>query len=258
MEDILKKIITVKEAEVAELKAAAYSYEEPAIKATRTMYEAIKNAEAIGIIAEIKRASPSKGDIFTDVNPTEQAKTYERFGASAISVLTDETFFKGTIEDLQKVRGAVQVPLLCKDFIIDEIQIKRAMAAGANVILLIAAALDQERLAELYSFTKGLGLESIIEVHDEYELERAIKLNPQLIGVNNRNLKNFTVDLAVTERLAKALGSSSEALLISESGIKTREDILRVKAAGASAVLVGESLMAGGNPEAKLKEFQLL
>jgi indole-3-glycerol phosphate synthase len=255
MSDILTEIIRVKESEVEAFKAGGFTVgENPLPKSSRSMYRALKKTDSISIIAEIKRASPSKGDILPGVNPVEQALQYEKFGASGISVLTDSTFFKGSIEDLKAVRAAVNLPILCKDFIIDEIQIQRAKEAGADVILLIAAALSSNRLKELYSYTIAQGLEAIIEVHDDNELERALELDAQLIGVNNRDLKTFNVDLSVTERLAGGLGKSS-ALLISESGISTAEDISRVRAAGASAVLVGETLMKSDNMQVKFKEF---
>ncbi|RFU60814.1 indole-3-glycerol phosphate synthase TrpC [Bacillus sp. V59.32b] len=256
MQDILSEILARKGEEVAELKRSGYVVGTEFTTPCTSLYANIKNKDSIGIIAEIKRASPSKGDIDPDVIPAQQAGVYEAHGASGISVLTDTDFFKGSFADLEAVRAKVSVPLLCKDFMIDEIQIDRARRAGADVILLIAAALSVQRHQELYRFAKSLGLEVLTEVHDEHELERAVSLGAEMIGINNRDLKTFQVDLAVTERLAKALGKSSSAL-ISESGIKTKEDVLRVKAAGADAILVGETFMKSEDLPNKLAEFQL-
>lgn len=184
--------------------------------------EKFENGEINGDYRGNKTGFPSKGDIKINVNPIEQALSYESGGAAAISVLTDEVFFKGSIADLRIVSEAIRIPRLCKDFIIDEIQIDRAHQAGATIILLIVAALSKERLHELYQYAKRKGLEVLTEVHDEAELERALELNAELIGINNRNLKTFKVDLAVTERLAKLLDPKRH-IIISESGIKTKK-----------------------------------
>lgn len=256
MENILTKIIEQKKVEVAKLKERALD-DSVMINIVRpSLVENLKTAKSMAVIAEIKRASPSKGDIKINVNPIEQALSYESGGAAAISVLTDEVFFKGSIADLRNVSEAIQIPRLCKDFIIDEIQIDRAHRAGATIILLIVAALSKERLHELYQYAKKKGLEVLTEVHDEAELERALELNAELIGINNRNLKTFKVDLAVTERLAKLLDPKRH-IIISESGIKTKEDVMRVKDAGAKAVLVGETLMTASNLPHKMAELQM-
>lgn len=252
----MSRILSHKAKEVAEWREKGYAISKEYSRDCSSLYSAIKHNASIDIIAEIKRASPSKGDISPDVIPARQAQVYESNGAAGISVLTDTEFFKGTFSDLEAVRREVKVPLLCKDFIIDEIQIDRARKAGADVILLIVAALSAPRQRELYRFAKGLGLEVITEVHDEYELERAVNLGVEMIGINNRNLKTFQVDLGVTERLANELGKSSSAL-ISESGMKTKEDVLRVKAAGADAILVGETFMRSDDLPNKLAEFQI-
>ncbi|WHX68434.1 indole-3-glycerol phosphate synthase TrpC [Peribacillus frigoritolerans] len=256
MENILTKIIEQKKVEVAKLKERALD-DSVMINIVRpSLVENLKTAKSMAVIAEIKRASPSKGDIKINVNPIEQALSYESGGAAAISVLTDEVFFKGSIADLRNVSEAIQIPRLCKDFIIDEIQIDRAHRAGATIILLIVAALSKERLHELYQYAKKKGLEVLTEVHDEAELERALELKAELIGINNRNLKTFKVDLAVTERLAKLLDPKRH-IIISESGIKTKEDVMRVKDAGAKAVLVGETLMTASNLPHKMAELQM-
>ncbi|MGW8425730.1 indole-3-glycerol phosphate synthase TrpC [Peribacillus simplex] len=256
MENILTKIIEQKKVEVAKLKERGLD-DSVMINIVRpSLVENLKMAKSMAIIAEIKRASPSKGDIKINVNPIEQALSYESGGAAAISVLTDEVFFKGSIADLRIVSEAIRIPRLCKDFIIDEIQIDRAHRAGATIILLIVAALSKERLHELYQYAKRKGLEVLTEVHDEAELERALELNAELIGINNRNLKTFKVDLAVTERLAKLLDPKRH-IIISESGIKTKEDVMRVKEAGAKAILVGETLMTASNLPHTMAELQM-
>ncbi|HSI66111.1 MAG TPA: indole-3-glycerol phosphate synthase TrpC [Planococcus sp. (in: firmicutes)] len=203
-----------------------------------------------GVISEIKRASPSKGDIRTEVNVLEQAKKYERAGAAAISVLTDETYFKGSIEDLKLVAGAVSIPVLCKDFMVSEIQIDRAKAAGASIILLIVAALDKQELKRLFAYAESLELEVLVEVHDLKELETALQLDAQLIGVNNRNLKTFEVSLDRTAQLAKSFPRDGKRVLISESGMNTKEDAAFAFSCGASGILVGEALMRSEDPEA--------
>lgn len=255
MGNILTKIIEQKETEVARLKETGLTGEALQVKRP-SLVERLRNATSMAVIAEIKRASPSKGEINLDVNPVEQALTYEQNGATAISVLTDEKFFKGRIEDLQNVSQNVAIPRLCKDFMVDEIQIDRAYESGATVILLIVAALSQERLQALYTYAKQKGLDVLTEVHDEEELERALAIDAEIIGINNRNLKTFEVNLAVTERLASQLDPSRH-LIISESGIKTVADVERVKKAGARGILVGETLMQAADLPETLKQFQL-
>lgn len=237
MGTILDKIVEQKKKEVAEL----YETYIPG-NAKRKTYSLVKALEQFTVIAEVKRASPSKGDINVHVDVRKQVKTYEECGAGAVSVLTDSQFFKGSFPDLQTARAESNIPLLCKDFIIDKIQIDRAYEAGADLILLIVAALTKEKLKELYSYVLEKGLEAIVEVHDEQELEIAIQLNPHVIGINNRNLKTFEVDVSQTEKLGKRLNEEN-LLWISESGIHLKEDIIRVKRAGAKGVLVGEALM---------------
>ena len=256
MENILTEIINQKKIEVEGLKKIGLGGTEPVNAPRPSFVEYLKSAASISVIAEIKRASPSKGEIKLDVDPVLQAISYEREGAAAISVLTDETFFKGSIQDLQKVSEKVSIPRLCKDFIIDEIQIYRAYLSGATIILLIVAALPQPRLKELYEYAKEKGLEVLTEVHDEEELKRAVNLSAELIGINNRNLKTFEVDLSVTERLAKLLDPERH-LIISESGIRTKEDVERVRKVGARGILVGETLMTAMDVSKKMAELQL-
>ncbi|MGE7661754.1 indole-3-glycerol phosphate synthase TrpC [Peribacillus sp. NPDC097197] len=257
MENILTKIIERKKVEVAHYKEGSGFPQSEAVRSTRpSLVESLKTAASISVIAEIKRASPSKGKINMDVDPNNQALSYEKGGAAAISVLTDESFFKGTIDDLRNVSQLVKIPRLCKDFIIDEVQIDRAYHAGATIILLIVAALSKERLHELYQYAKSKGLEVLTEVHDESELKQAVDLGAELIGINNRNLKTFEVDLDVTERLAKLLDPNIH-MIISESGIKTKADVLRVKKAGARGILVGETLMTSTNLSDTMNELQV-
>lgn len=237
MGTILTKIIEQKRREVEEL----YATYKP-VREERKTHSLVKALKTFTVIAEMKRASPSKGDINLHADVKEQVQLYEQGGAGAVSILTDGQFFKGSFHDLQTAREHVNLPLLCKDFIIDEIQIDRAYEAGADIILLIVSALSEERLAELYNYVNELGLEAIVEVHNEAELEVAMRLQPHVIGINNRNLKTFEVDLYVTEALGRKLNERN-LCWISESGIHTKEDIVRVKQAGANGILVGEACM---------------
>jgi indole-3-glycerol phosphate synthase len=212
----------------------------------------------MGLIAEVKKASPSAGVICPNFDPVRMATEYEAAGASCLSVLTDEKFFQGSLDYLRQIRAAVRLPLLRKDFIIDERQILEAIEWGADAILLIVAILDEERLRRFHALAVEAGLAVLVEVHDEAELARALALGAELVGVNNRNLKTFKVDLATTEQLAEktaAPGKSRAFLLVAESGIHTRADVERLKKAGAAAILVGESLVKQGNIAAKVREL---
>jgi indole-3-glycerol phosphate synthase len=210
----------------------------------RGFMDALRNPRVgdVALIAEVKKASPSAGVIREDFDPVAIALEYEAAGASCLSVLTDEKFFQGSLSFLRDIRGAVSLPLLRKDFIIDERQISEAIEWGADAVLLIAAILDDERLARFHELATFAGLAALVEVHDEGELKRAREIGADLIGVNNRDLKSFTVDLGVTERLAGLL-SGWLGVLVSESGIHARADVERLVASGAQAILVGESLM---------------
>ena len=221
----------------------------------------------IALIAEIKKASPSAGVICHDFDPVRIAKEYEAASANCLSVLTDEKFFQGSLDHLRQIRAAVKLPLLRKDFIIDERQILEAIEWGADAILLIVAILSDEQLKKFHSLTVEAGLAALVEVHDETELARAMKIGASLIGVNNRNLKSFKVDLATTEWLAAKLKGGTgfqpvsdrqdacPTLLVAESGIHTRGDVERLKKCGAKAILVGESLMRGGDIKSKVREL---
>ena len=218
-----------------------------------------KRTEMPAVIAEVKKASPSRGVIRKDFNPVAIAKDYQEGGAACLSVLTDKKFFQGGFDVLVEVRKEVELPLLCKDFIITPYQIYQARAAGADAVLLIAAILSDQDLIYLRKIAYSLEMTILVEVHDSDEMERVISLGDfPLIGINNRDLKTFEVDLAVTERLAKKFKSKlnqSEVLLVSESGLFTREDLDRVCDCGAEAVLVGEALIKQEDIIAALKKL---
>ena len=211
----------------------------------------------VSLIAEVKKASPSAGVISEDFDPVKTAKEYEKAGASAISVLTDQKYFQGSIEDLKKVVRAVCIPVLRKDFIIDEDQIYEARMSGADAILLIAAVLNDAQLLQFIKITRNLGMRAVIEVHDEEEMERALRTPARIIGINNRDLKTFEVDLQTTVRVAARVPQKRIVTLISESGIKTAADVLLVKEAGVSAILVGEELMRQKDIPGKIRELRL-
>ncbi|OJF94606.1 indole-3-glycerol phosphate synthase TrpC [Alkalibacterium sp. 20] len=255
METILKTILKEKQKEVFRLKE---SFSKETLKRTvpvRSFYNRCKEAKDMQVIAEFKRSSPSKGEINHSIEPGKQAKIYAEAGASMISVLTDKPFFQGEMADLVAVREAVSLPILNKDFIIDPVQIDRAYVYGADVILLIVAALSDEQLKNLNEYAEGLGLEVLVEVHNEEELQRAQVIQPKLIGINNRNLKTFEVTLETTERLAEKV-DTAEQVLISESGMSSVEEVKRAWHAGARAILVGETLMKAKNVKETIHSFQ--
>lgn len=252
---ILDKIIIEKKKEVAQL--LNQTFDQVVIDKKITSFQQLmKEKSTMSVIAEIKRASPSKGIINANVDPIKQAKIYAENGASAISVLTDTPFFKGSLDDLRAVREIVDIPILCKDFIIDKIQIDRAKAAGANIILLIAAALTDTDLKKLYEYSLENDLEVLCEVHNEEEMERILNLDAKIIGINNRDLKTFHVDLDTTTRLANMV-TDPETILISESGIQSQEEVETVAKAGAKAILVGETLMRANNVAETIHHFQI-
>ena len=262
--NILDKIVDQKRREVAQLPAriiAAGDLHDAILERgeRRDFLAALRNTSRIGLIAEVKKASPSAGIICPDFDPVRIAKAYEAAGANCLSVLTDEQFFQGSLDYLRQIRAAVKLPLLRKDFIIDERQILEAIEWGADAILLIVAILTDDQLMKFHSLAVEASLAVLVEVHDEEELERALKISPSLIGVNNRNLKTFKVDLATTERLAAKLfrsqGNLESPLLVAESGINTRADVERLQQCHASAILVGESLVKQGDIGAKVREL---
>ncbi|MGC2276285.1 MAG: indole-3-glycerol phosphate synthase TrpC [Candidatus Binatus sp.] len=209
-------------------------------------------AKRPAVVAEIKRASPSKGDIMPGLDAAIVAREYVAAGAAAISVLTD-VHFKGTLDDLRAVRAAVDVPLLRKDFIFEPYQVYEARAAGADCVLLIAAMLKEGELRSLAALARELGMATLVESHDAAEFALAVKIGAGLIGINNRDLHTFVTDIAVTERLLS--GYKGDALIVTESGIDSPDDIRRLDVAGARAFLIGESLLKGGAPGAKLGEL---
>ena len=200
----------------------------------------------ISVIAEVKRASPSKGELATIEDPADLTQKYEAGGASVISVLTEERRFKGSISDFTAVRAAVQLPLLRKDFIVTEYQVKESRAIGADLQLLIVAALDDSQLRDYFQMTQELGMNSLIEIHDEGELERALKISPRIIGVNSRNLKDLSINADAFDRLLPLI--PSDVVAVAESGISQPSEVQRVRALGARAILVGETLVRAGEP----------
>jgi indole-3-glycerol phosphate synthase len=255
---LLDEIVARKRVDVAARQQAvprgALAVRVATLPAPRSLAAALtpRAAGAVQILAELKRASPVKGVLAEGFDPVARAPEYVRAGASALSVLTDP-HFQGSLDDLDSVRSRVDCPVLEKDFVLDEYQVWEARAHGADAILLIVAILEPGQLADLFQAAKGLGLSALVEVHQEAELERAADLGAGLIGINNRDLTTFRTDLATTERLAPR--APAGACIVSESGVATRADVLRVRAAGAHAILVGESLSRSGDPAAKLREL---
>jgi indole-3-glycerol phosphate synthase len=242
----LEEILEVKRQEIEQLRprAAELHRQARARKDFRDFRSALhRDDEKLAVIAEIKKASPSAGVIAKSFEPVEIAKNYERAGANAISVLTDSKFFQGSLEHLKNVRNAVSLPLLRKDFIWDRAQIAESAANGADAILLIVATLTQDQLVRLLKGAKEFRLDALVEVHSVDELQRALEAGAEIVGINNRDLTTFDVDLTVTEKLCRDI--PDEIILVSESGIKTPQDVARVKACGVDAVLVGEALMRG-------------
>jgi indole-3-glycerol phosphate synthase len=242
----LEEILRTKREEIKRLRSNAAELERQARARNdfRDFRSALQQSDgSLAVIAEIKKASPSAGVIAESFDPVEIAKNYERSGANAISVLTDTQFFQGKLQDLADVRRDGSVPLLRKDFILDEIQIAESAVNGADAILLIVAALEQKQFVDLLHAAAAYQLDVLVEVHTREELNRALDAGAKIVGINNRNLATFDVDLAVTEELCREV--PDEIVLVSESGIKTPQDVARVKACGVDAVLVGEALMRG-------------
>lgn len=254
---ILRRIIDRKYQEIAERRPLASEQslldQARTADAPRGFVAAIQRRLASGnaaVIAEAKKASPSKGVIRELFDPAQIAASYERGGAACLSVLTDRDFFQGCEAFLQQARAACRLPVIRKDFIVDTYQVVEARAIAADCVLLIAAALDDARMSELAACARELGMDVLVEVHDADELERALALDLTLVGINNRNLHTFEVSLKTTEELATEI--PAECLGISESGIRTREDVKFVTEQGIHCLLVGESLMRDGDPEAAL------
>jgi len=259
--DVLKKIVDYKQGELAAAKSRFGLAELQARIAdcppVRGFLEALRVTDAAGqtaVIAEVKKGSPSKGLIRADFDPLEIARIYQANGASCLSVLTDEHFFLGHLDYLTAIRNEVGIPLLRKDFVFDAYQIYEARVAGADAVLLIAAMLDLSRLRDFLALAGELSLDVLLEVHDERELEMALATDCPLVGINNRNLHTFVTDLGTTERLCALM--PPERFAVAESGITSRDDVVRLRGAGARAFLVGESLMREKDFGQKLRELR--
>jgi indole-3-glycerol phosphate synthase len=258
--NILEQIVAEKRREVDALRAQAGRLKQAAAarKQFRKFAPALRRADGLAVIAEIKKASPSAGILRADFDAFDIARQYEAAGAAALSVLTDEKFFHGRVEHLQLIREAVSLPLLRKDFIIDELQIYESAARGADAVLLIVGVLDAVQLADFCQLAEQLRLDALVEVHHELELDRAVAAGARIIGINNRNLRDFSVDLGVTERLAAALAARTgedRPILVAESGIHSRADVERMRRAGVDAILVGETLLRSKDIAATLREL---
>jgi indole-3-glycerol phosphate synthase len=253
---ILDDIAAYKRIEVeSRKKDAANRYEAPTGTTTRDFAAALRRPEGAlpRIIAEVKKASPSKGIIRPDFDHVGIAKSYAHSGAAAISVLTDEKFFQGHLDYLSECRASVSLPVIRKDFIIDESQIFEARIAGADAILLIVALLDVQTLRSFQAVAKGLGMASLVEVHDKDEMEKAIESGAEIIGINNRDLQTFKVDIGTTFRLVPLIPPGKT--IVSESGISTSDDLKRLADANVDAALIGETFMRAPDPGEKLREL---
>jgi indole-3-glycerol phosphate synthase len=258
--DILERIVAVKREEVT---AAAKRKSLSVVRAdaesrvlTRDFLGAMRAKVTAGhpaVIAEIKKASPSKGVLRSDFIPADIAQTYAEHGAACLSVLTDQQFFQGSIDYLKQARASCHLPVLRKDFVVDAYQVYESRACGADCILLIAACLDDAQMADFEAIARGLDMAVLVEVHDRAELQRALKLKTPLLGINNRNLKTFEVSLDTTLGMLDEV--PAERLLVSESGIHTREDVSRMTAAGVHAFLVGEAFMRAPDPGVALADL---
>lgn len=250
---ILDTIVARKYEEVAALKERGLPVLERPAPPPRGFLRALEAAPGVAVIAEAKKASPSKGVIQPDFDPVRIAKNYREGGAHCLSVLTDVDFFQGSLAYIPLVRAAVDLPVLRKDFIIDPLQIEEAHAVGADAILLIAAILETVQLRDYRLLAESLGMDVLVEVHDERELDAALEAGSRLVGINNRNLNDFSVSLDTTFRLLPRI--PREIPVVSESGIATVADMRRLKDAGVKAALIGESLMRAGQQDQLLREF---
>ena len=207
----------------------------------------------MNVIAEVKRSSPSKGNLAPITDPATLAEKYQEAGAAAVSVLTEQRRFGGSLADLDAVRSRIEIPVLRKDFMVDEYQFLEARAHGADIVLLIVAALSKSQLKDFYDLATELGMASLIEVHTQSELESAMDISPRIVGVNSRNLKTLEVSASVFEELIPAIPST--VIRVAESGISTRADVAQAQKAGATAILVGESLVKSGDPISAMREL---
>ncbi len=254
---MLEKIVLHKRREIEEARRAV-PFESlvdrlPESPPVRDFAAALRDGSGMRVIAEVKKASPSAGLIRADFDPVAIAQTYAANGAACVSVLTDRQFFQGCLDDLTAVRNAVSVPVLRKDFLLEPYQVLEARVAGADCILLIAECLDDCRLRELYFYASELGMESLIEIYEPDNLVRVLKLGPALVGINNRNLRTMVTDLEHSITLRPRV--AADCLLVSESGIHTRQDVERLEQAGIRAILVGETLMRAPDIGKKLREL---
>ncbi len=253
--DVLSRIVETKRTEVSrlsgresELRSRAADASEP-----RDFRGAVARGGVVSLIAEVKRRSPGAGAIRPDLDPAALAAEYAESGAAALSVLTDREYFGGSLQDLERARSAAGLPVLRKDFLISEVQVFEARSAGADAVLLIASILEEATLRELRELAEGLGMAALVEVHDEQELGLALDSGASLVGINNRNLRDFTTRLETTTRL---VGSVPDSLaLVSESGIRTRADVSALGEAGVDAILVGEALLRAPSPGEKAREL---
>lgn len=229
------------------VKEVAHAYIKSAFKRN------ISRPHHVNLIAEIKKASPSKGILRGDFNPAKIAVTYQANGASAISVLTDERFFEGKLEHVKLVKERVTLPVLRKDFIIDEYQIYETAVSGADAMLLIAELLSKDEMKRFYDIATGLGLDVLVEAHNEEDLGKALAIDAEIIGINNRDLHTFKVDLGVTQKLIRHIPPNK--VIVAESGIKTYEDMMFLKSLGVNAVLIGEAFMEAEDIGAKMREL---
>jgi indole-3-glycerol phosphate synthase len=257
MPTILDKIVATKRAEIAAAKAER---PEPTLRRRlgdapppRGFLAALSVGPPVRLIAEVKKASPSKGVIRADFDPVAIARTYQEHGASCISVLTDEQYFQGSLEYLRQVRAEVDLPVLRKDFIIDPYQVVEARVAGADAVLLIAECLDDDMLQRLHDAIVELDMTPLVELYEPANVERVLRIGARLIGVNNRDLRSFEVDLDHTLRLRRQI--PADRVLVGESGIRTRQDVERLEAAGVQAMLVGESLLVRPDVGAAVDEL---
>jgi indole-3-glycerol phosphate synthase len=251
---ILDTIVAQKKQEVAQLKAEGIFSPDQPVEPPRGFMQNLVSSSDIAVIAEVKKASPSKGVICSDFDPAAIASSYDEGGAEAISVLTDEKFFQGSLDYIPLIRQSVKLPVIRKDFIIHELQVRQASSYGADAILLIAAILGQEQLKDYLQMSAELFMDALVEVHDEKELEKSLAAGSKLIGINNRDLRDFTVDLHTTIRLQKEI--PAEIPVVSESGIKDKDDMKILRDHAITAVLVGETLMRSGDRAAALRQLR--
>ncbi len=255
VKDILSRIIETKRAEIDHLVGRTDELRARALAAspTRDFLGALARPGSVSLIAEVKRRSPGAGPILPDLDPSDLAREYASSGASALSVLTDREYFQGSLEDLSEARSAVDIPVLRKDFLLSPVQVFEARAAGADAVLLIVRILDDALLRELRVVAEELGMTALVEVHDSHELTKGLASGAEVIGINNRNLEDFTTRLQTTVELLESVPDS--VVLVSESGVRTRSDVEFLGKAGVDAVLVGEALLRASAPGITAREL---